>query len=163
MPQRRCLLTGQRMDEELMLRFAVDAAGAVTPDPAHRMGGRGLWLRPARDAVVLAAARGMFARAAKRKLQVPADLADRSLAVWTAHAAAQLQKARRAGLVLADAAAAGDDVMSADAGSLGFGRLALKRTPFAKRAAADLALLAGLVAESAAGVPAGAAKRRRAP
>lgn len=163
MPQRRCLLTGQRMEEELMLRFAVDAAGVVTPDPAHRMAGRGLWLAPASDAVALAAARGMFARAAKRKLRVPEDLAERSLATWTAHAVAQVAKARRAGLVLADAAAKGDDCLSADAGSLGFGRLALKRTPFAKRAAADLALLAGLVAEAATIMPARAAKRRRAP
>lgn len=163
MPQRRCLLTGQRMEEELMLRFAVDAAGVVTPDPAHRMTGRGLWLAPASDAVALAAARGMFARAAKRKLRVPEDLAERSLAAWTAHAAAQVVKARRAGLVLADAAAPGDDRMSADAGSLGFGRLVLKRTPFGKRAVADLALLARLVAETATAMPAGAAKRRRAP
>lgn len=163
MPQRRCLLTGQRMEEELMLRFAVDTAGVVTPDPAHRMTGRGLWLAPTSDAVALAMAKGMFARAAKRKLRVPEDLAERSLAVWTAHAAAQVAKARRAGLVLADAAAEGDDCLSADACSLGFGRLALRRTPFAKRAAADLALLAGLVAETATIMPAGAAKRRRAP
>jgi len=163
MPQRRCLLTGQRMEEDRMLRFAVDAAGVVAPDPAHRMGGRGLWLAPSRDAVALAAAKGLFARAAKRKLQVPADLADRSLAAWTAHAAAQVAKARRAGLVLAGTAAQDDDMVSVDAGSLGGGWLALKRTPFAKRAAADLALLAGFVAETAAVIPAGAAKRRRAP
>jgi len=163
MPQRRCLLTGQRMEEELMLRFAVDAAGVVTPDPAHRMTGRGLWLTPASNAVAQAAAKGMFARAAKRKLRVPDDLADRSLTAWTAHAAAQVAKARRAGLVLADTAAEGDDRMSADADSLGFGRLALKRTPFAKRAVADLALLARLVAESATELPVRAVRRQRAP
>lgn len=149
MPQRRCLLTGQRAEAETLLRFAVvktEAAegSVVVPDPAHRLPGRGLWLAPAPDAVAKAVAKGLFARAAKRKLQVPADLPDRSLQAWTAHAAEQVTKARRAGLVLADGAA-GADAVSADAAILGLGRLALKRTPLARRAVADLALLARLV------------------
>ncbi len=116
----------------------------VVPDPAHRLPGRGLWLAPAPDAVAMATAKGMFARAAKRKLQVPADLPARSQDAWTAHAAGQVKKARQAGLVLADAAA-GADTVSADASVLGLGRLALKRSPLTRRAAADLALLVRLV------------------
>ena len=91
-----------------------------------------------------AVAKGLFARAAKRKLQIPADLPDRSVAAWKAHAAEQVTKARRAGLVLADGAA-GADTVSADASQLGLGWLALKRTPLTRRAAADLALLARMV------------------
>lgn len=145
-PQRRCLLSGRRTTPDRLLRFAVDAAGAVVPDPAHRFPGRGLWLMPATDAVAAARAKGVFARGAKRRLQVPEDLAARSITAWTAHAAAQVEKARRAGLVLADGAAAVDgDALTADAAPLGLGRLALKRTPFTGRLAADLALLARLV------------------
>lgn len=160
MPQRRCLLTGLRTEEDRLLRFAVDAAGVVVPDPAHRRGGRGLWLAPSADAVATAAARGLFARAAKRRLEVPADLPARSLQAWQAHVAGQVEKARRAGLVAADAAAAAagpaqDAVLAVDAGALGIGRLALKRTPFGLRMAADLALLARLVA-----APSGAADRK---
>ena len=152
MPQRRCLLTGQRAEAETLLRFAiVKAVGGVdeevVPDPAHRLPGRGLWLAPAPDAVATAMARGLFLRAAKRKLRLPADLPVRCCQAWTAHAAAQVTKARRAGLVLADPAA-GADVVSADASVLGFGRLALKRSPLTLRAAADLALLARLVPSS---------------
>lgn len=152
MPQRRCLLTGQRAEAETLLRFAIVtmAAGqgeAVEPDPAHRFPGRGLWLAPAPDAVAMAVAKGMFARAAKRKLQVPADLPARSLAAWTAHAAGQVTKARRAGLVLADAAADGDGgiPLSCNAAALGLGSLVLKSAPLTRRAAADLALLARLM------------------
>lgn len=144
--RRRCLLSGVRINPDRLLRFAVDAAGAVVPDPAHRFPGRGLWLAPAPDAVAAATAKGAFARGAKRRLQVPDDLAARSVKAWTAHVAGQVEKARRAGLVLADGAAgAGGEVLSVDAGPLGFGRLALKRTPFTGRLAADLALLARLV------------------
>lgn len=152
MPQRRCLLTGQRAEAETLLRFAIVKAGGavgeeVVPDPAHRLPGRGLWLAPAPDAVATAMARGLFARAAKRKLQVPADLPARCCQAWTSHAAGQVTKARRAGLVQADAAA-GADMMSADATVIGLGRLALKRSPLTRRAAADLALLARLMPPS---------------
>lgn len=143
MPQRRCLLTGQRAEAETLLRFGV-VEDSVVPDPAHRLPGRGLWLAPAPDAVATAMAKGLFARAAKRKLQLPADLPARCCEAWTAHAAAQVTKARRAGLVLADPAADADAV-SADASPLGFGRLALKRSPLTRRAAVDLALLARLL------------------
>ncbi|MCW0233688.1 MAG: DUF448 domain-containing protein [Ferrovibrio sp.] len=148
MPQRRCLLTGQRAEAETLLRFGV-VAGSVEPDPAHRLPGRGLWLVPGPDAVATAVARGMFARAAKRKLLVPADLPARSVDAWMAHVAGQVKKARQAGLVLAEAAAAEGDpetdgALSCDAAVLGLGRLALKRTPLTRRAVADLALLARL-------------------
>jgi predicted RNA-binding protein YlxR (DUF448 family) len=142
-PRRRCLLTGERTTPDRLLRFAVDAAGAVVPDPARRMPGRGLWLAPAPDAVATAAARGLFARGARRKVQVAADLAPRARQAWTDHAAAQVTKARHAGLVLA-AAADGAEVLTVDAAALGFGRLALRPTPFTRRLAADLALLAAL-------------------
>jgi len=147
MPQRRCLLTGQRAEAETLLRFAVTEDSAVVPDPAHRLPGRGLWLAPAPDAVAAAMARGLFARAAKRKLQLPADLPARSKDAWTVHVAEQVKKARVAGLVLADAAA-GADTLSADASALGLGRLALKRSPLTRRAVADLALLVRLAPPS---------------
>jgi predicted RNA-binding protein YlxR (DUF448 family) len=148
MPQRRCLLTGQRAEAETLLRFAIVKAdgavgGDVVPDPAHRLPGRGLWLAPAPDAVATAMAKGLFARAAKRKLQLPADLPARSKDAWTAHVADQVTKARRAGLVLAEGQA-GADTVSADATPLGLGRLALKRSPLTRRAVADLALLVRL-------------------
>ncbi len=143
MPQRRCLLTGQRAEAETLLRFAV-TEDSVVPDPAHRFPGRGLWLAPAPDAVATAMAKGLFARAAKRKLQLPADLPARSKDAWTAHAADQVTKARRAGLVLAERQA-GADTVSADATPLGLGQLALKRSPLTRRAVADLALLVRLV------------------
>ncbi len=144
-PRRRCLLTGQRTRPDRLLRFAVDAAGAVVPDPARRMPGRGLWLAPAPDAVAAAAAKGLFARGARCRVQVAGDLAMRTRRAWAAHAAAQVAKARRAGLVLADAAAAGRaDVLSVAAEGIGEGQLVLRHTPLTRRLAADLALLAAL-------------------
>jgi alpha-D-ribose 1-methylphosphonate 5-triphosphate diphosphatase len=145
-PLRRCLLTGMRTGPDRLLRFAVDAAGAVVPDPARRMPGRGLWLAPAPDAVATAAAKGLFARGARRKVRVPDDLARRTRQAWTAHAAAQLAAARRAGLVLAETAASGGTkVLTAEAAALGIGISEFPTTLTAARAARahGLAVVAG--------------------
>ena len=123
-PQRRCLLTGLRTSPDRLLRFAIDAAGAVVPDPAHDRPGRGLWLAPTPVAVETARAKGMFARGAKRKVRVPDDLAGRTVEAWSAHVAGQIAKARRAGLWQ-------DGAMP-------------QQTPLTRRIAADAALLAGL-------------------
>jgi len=123
-PQRRCLLTGLRTSPDRLLRFAIDAAGAVVPDPAHDRPGRGLWLAPTPVAVETARAKGAFARGARRKVQVPEDLAARTIEAWSAHVADQMAKARRAGLWQ-------DGAMP-------------QQTPLTRRIAADAALLAGL-------------------
>ncbi len=133
-PQRRCLLTGVRTSPDRLLRFAVDAAGMVVPDPAHRLPGRGLWLAPEPAAVETARARGMFARGAKRKVRVPEDLAARTLEAWSAHVTDQIARARRAGLWR-------DGAMP-------------QQTPLTRRIAADAALLARLTSAGADGRPA---------
>ena len=106
------------------MRFAVDAAGVVVPDPAHELPGRGLWLAPAPEAVESARAKGAFARGAKRKVRVPEDLAERTVEAWSAHVAEQVARARRAGLWR-------DGTMP-------------QQTRLARRVAADMALLARL-------------------
>ena len=123
-PQRRCLLTGLRTSPDRLLRFAIDAAGVVVPDPAHDRPGRGLWLAPTPVAVDTARTKGLFARGAKRKVRVPDDLAARTVEAWSAHVADQIAKARRAGLWQ-------DGAMP-------------QQTPLARRIAADAALLASL-------------------
>lgn len=125
--QRRCLLTGLRTSPDQLLRFAVDAAGAVVPDPAHDLPGRGLWLAPAPQAVELARTKGAFARGAKRKVRVPEDLAERTVKAWSAHVADQVARARRAGLWQ-------DGTMP-------------QQTPLTRRVAADMALLVRLTSQ----------------
>jgi len=64
------------VDEARLIRFVVGPGGVVTPDLARKLPGRGLWTSATREAVA-AASKGAFARAAKAKIVVPADLADR--------------------------------------------------------------------------------------
>lgn len=71
---RRCLVLGEVKPKELMIRFVVGPDGAVVPDLAAKLPGRGLWVSAQRDVLIKACDKNLFARAAKAKVIVPAGL-----------------------------------------------------------------------------------------
>jgi len=85
------------MAEEALIRFVAGPDGAVTPDLARKLPGRGLWVRASREAVSEAARKGAFSRAAKAKLTASPDLADQVERLLKARLLAGLGLARRAG------------------------------------------------------------------
>lgn len=84
-----------------MLRFVVAPNGELVPDLAASLPGRGLWLTPRRDIVARAVAKRLFARAARRPLAVPAELADRLEALLAQRCIDAIGLGRRAGLAVA--------------------------------------------------------------
>lgn len=96
-PQRRCVVTGQVRPKSELLRFAVAPDGTLFPDPGHELPGRGIWLSASRDVVNTAVAKRSFARAARRPVVVPEDLADRIEALLARRCLDLLGLARRAG------------------------------------------------------------------
>ncbi|SDE46987.1 RNA-binding protein [Rhodospira trueperi] len=98
---RRCIVTRDCRPKSDLLRFVLDPDGQVVPDVDRRLPGRGLWLSPSRDVVEMAAQKRLFARAARRAVTVPADLADRVEALLTRRCLDTLGLARRAGQVVA--------------------------------------------------------------
>ena len=95
--RRRDLAGGEVMDEDRLIRFVPSPEGAVVPDLARKLPGRGLWVEARRAAVETAARKGLFSRAAKRKLSAPADLADLVEALLMRRLLAGLGLARKAG------------------------------------------------------------------
>ena len=95
--QRRDLVSGEVMDEALLIRFVASPDGGVAPDLARKLPGRGLWVAANRGAVETAARKNAFARAAKTRLTAPADLADQVEALLFKRVLASLGLARRAG------------------------------------------------------------------
>jgi hypothetical protein len=100
-PQRRCIATGEVRDRAAFLRFVVGPDGTIVPDIDERLPGRGLWLTPRRDIVDRAVAKRAFARAARRQVLVPPDLADRLENLLARRVVDSLGLARRAGLAVA--------------------------------------------------------------
>lgn len=85
------------MEEDQLVRFVAGPDGQVTPDVARKLPGRGLWVAADRTSVETAAKKGLFSRAAKAKLSVPADLADQVEALLRKRLLDGLGLAKRAG------------------------------------------------------------------
>jgi hypothetical protein len=98
---RTCIATGEQTTPERLIRFVVAPDGAVVPDLARRLPGRGLWVRAERSAIERAIARKLFARAARSPVKVPADLGERVERLLLERALADLGRARRAGRAVA--------------------------------------------------------------
>ena len=96
-PQRRCVATGRVADKDMLLRFVVAPAGQLVPDLQQRLPGRGLYLTPDRAAIDTAVKKRVFARAARRPVEVPDQLADRLEALIAERAIELIGLARRAG------------------------------------------------------------------
>lgn len=119
-----------------MLRFVVGPDGTIVPDIEARLPGRGLWLLSRRDIVERAVAKRVFARAARRPVEIPQDLADRIEALLVRRCCDALGLARRAGLAVAGFERASDAVRRGDAALL---LLALDGAEAGRRKLAGLA------------------------
>ena len=69
----------------------------MVPDLDERLPGRGLWLSGERDMVNTACAKGLFAKAARRSVGLPEDLADRVDGLMVRRCLDLIGLARRAG------------------------------------------------------------------
>ena len=76
LPERRCIVTGDVQPKPGLVRFVVAPDGTIFPDLAEKLPGRGIWVTADRAVIEKAAAKGMFARAARAQVRVPDNLAD---------------------------------------------------------------------------------------
>ena len=73
-PLRRCIVTRELRPKAELLRFVVGPGDVVVPDVKGVLPGRGLWLLPQRPIIEKACNRQLFAKAARARVSVPADL-----------------------------------------------------------------------------------------
>jgi predicted RNA-binding protein YlxR (DUF448 family) len=99
-PLRRCIVTREVLPKELLVRFVVGPAGDAIPDIAGELPGRGLWVKAERPVLASAVAKNLFAKAARRSVDVPADLIDRTAALLSQRCLNLIGLARRAGQVV---------------------------------------------------------------
>ena len=99
-PLRKCIATGALRPKDEMLRFVVGPDGRLVPDLDGRLPGRGLWLSAERDMVNTACAKGLFAKAARRGVKVPAGLEEVLEGLMVRRCLDLIGLARRAGDVV---------------------------------------------------------------
>ncbi len=96
---RRCVVTGETGPRERMIRFVLDPDGAVAPDLAETLPGRGAWVRARRRDVEKAAGGGALKRAFRADVRTN-GLAELVEARLRARALSALGLARRGGALV---------------------------------------------------------------
>lgn len=71
---RRDIASGASVDTAGLIRFVVAPDGALTPDLAEKLPGRGLWVASDRPSLEIAIKRNIFSKAAKRQVKATPDL-----------------------------------------------------------------------------------------
>ncbi|MCP4393280.1 MAG: RNA-binding protein [Alphaproteobacteria bacterium] len=74
---RKCVVSGELLPKEEMLRFVISPDCVVVPDLCMELPGRGIWVTANKSFVENAVEKNMFSRSAKQKVNVPKDLADK--------------------------------------------------------------------------------------
>jgi predicted RNA-binding protein YlxR (DUF448 family) len=100
-PLRLCAVSRAHKAPDDLIRFVLDPNGAIVPDLARRLPGRGIWVEATRAAVTAAVRRNVFARSLKRQVVVPADLAAQVERLMVRRLAEALSLAKKAGLAVA--------------------------------------------------------------
>ncbi len=100
-PERRCIVTRASGPKAGLIRFVAAPDGEIVPDLAERLPGRGMWVSADARALASAAGKGYFARAAKRQVRVPADLAARVETLLVQRLVELVALARKAGQAVA--------------------------------------------------------------
>ena len=101
--ERSCVVTRALLPPDELIRFVASPSGEIVPDVARKLPGRGVWVTCSRPVVEKAVSGKAFARALKRRVDVPADLADRVEERLIRRALDALSLATKAGLVVTGA------------------------------------------------------------
>ena len=99
MRERRCIVSGEVLPEDRLIRFAVSPDGDVVPDVAAVLPGRGIWVQADAKAIATAVKKNLFAKSAKAPVKAAPDLAARVEAQLLARMQADLGMARRSGAI----------------------------------------------------------------
>jgi predicted RNA-binding protein YlxR (DUF448 family) len=98
--ERRDAVSGEVMPEARLIRFVAGPDGAVVPDLARKLPGRGVWVEATREAVAAAVKKNAFARSAKAPLRPTSDLPDLVDHLLARRCLEQLGLARREGVLI---------------------------------------------------------------
>jgi predicted RNA-binding protein YlxR (DUF448 family) len=96
-PLRRCLVLRDSFARETMLRFVAGPEQDLLFDISATLPGRGMWLSASGDVIEKSLKQGVFSRAAKQRLNVPADLRERVEAALRRRVCELIGLARRGG------------------------------------------------------------------
>lgn len=115
MNDRTCIVSRKQAEPDELIRFVVGPDGVVVPDLKRELPGRGCWVSADREHVEKAVSRKAFARAFKREVTTPPDLAETVDRLLARAVLGVLGLARKSGAVAMGAAKVDNAVRSGEA------------------------------------------------
>jgi predicted RNA-binding protein YlxR (DUF448 family)/ribosomal protein L30E len=97
--ERLCIVTGERLPMNALIRFVLSPEGEVVPDLKHELPGRGVWVKANAQAVAKAVADCRFPKAFRAGCRADSALPQRIAGLIRADARQYLALANKAGLV----------------------------------------------------------------
>ena len=98
--QRRCIVTGDSRDKGELVRFVVGPDDGLVPDIEGKVPGRGLWVSADRQSLVTAVKKGLFSRAARRRVEAGEEIVGMVEALLRKRCLNLLGMGRKSGSVL---------------------------------------------------------------
>jgi predicted RNA-binding protein YlxR (DUF448 family) len=98
--ERRCLVTGEVLPKDDLIRFVVGPDNTIVPDLAQNLPGRGLWVKADRASIETASKKNLFAKAAKSSVKADASLVDQVVQLMRKRCLDFLGLARRSGIAI---------------------------------------------------------------
>jgi predicted RNA-binding protein YlxR (DUF448 family) len=153
---RLCAATREALSPDELIRFVADPSGAIVPDLARRLPGRGVWVKASRPVVERAVKANVFAKSLKRAVKPAPELAERVDQLLERRVLEALALANKAGLVtggfqqvdeLIGSGAVTVLVQAADAADGGRDRLARKFAAVASARSRNAPLVTSLSTE----------------
>jgi uncharacterized protein len=100
-PLRLCIVSRTHQHPDDLIRFVQGPDGAIVPDLARRLPGRGVWVNATYSDVAAAVRQRLFARSLKRQVAVPQDLPALVERLLRKRVVETLSLANKAGLAVA--------------------------------------------------------------
>ena len=98
--ERRCVVTGKSLAKSGLIRFVLGPEGAVVPDIANKLPGRGVWVTSRADKVQEAVQRKSFHRAFGQAVEVSVEIDQQVEHLLEKAALGHLKMANKAGAVI---------------------------------------------------------------
>ena len=96
---RKCIVSGQVLDKEHLLRFTVLDDGQLVPDFKKKLPGVGVYVSASRDILSVAVNKNLFSKSLKRTVRISPDFVAMVEHLLKKHGLEQISLARNAGIL----------------------------------------------------------------
>ena len=97
---RKCIVCGEVLPKEKMLRFTLAPDNQIVPAFKKKLPGKGIWVKNSKQSLLTAVEKNLFAKAAKKNVKVSPELVNMAESILHKRALDAISLARKAGALV---------------------------------------------------------------